>query len=36
MSNRVIRSDQPIVKRKMYYFKMEKASMALPMLAQTI
>jgi hypothetical protein len=34
MSNWVIRKDQSIVKT-MDYFKMEMASMALPMLSQT-
>ena len=35
MCKRVIRRDQPIVKKKMDYFKMEIASMALPILSQT-
>ena len=36
MSKQVISRDQPIVKKRMDYFKMEIASMALPMLSQTI
>ena len=30
MSNWLIRRDQPIVKKKMYYFKMEFVSMEMP------
>ena len=36
MSNPVIRKDQPIVKKIIDYFKREIASMALPMLSQTL
>ena len=36
MSNRVIGRDQPIVKKKMYHFKMEIVSTALPILSQTL